>query len=275
MVDRTNADAVAELARKGTVEPHILKTESGRELLVLPSEDGGARHVDVSEPGVQLAPEANWTVQAVTVQTADSLVDYMNRFKVKTSSLFADIDSNRIVAVIDYHDIEPGARLGHRATLDLPYSVEWLVWSAIDGELMDQLTFARFIEENAGDFSAPTAADLLEVTRELQAHRKVNFIKAVRTASDNENFEFSDQTDLGTKRGDLEVPTKFTLRLPIYFGGPLYTIEAFLRWSLIEGAGLKLGISIRNREHVRQAVFKEVVMDVADRSELPAYFGRI
>lgn len=42
MDDRTNADAVAELARAGVVKPVILKTDSGRELLVLPATGGGA-----------------------------------------------------------------------------------------------------------------------------------------------------------------------------------------------------------------------------------------
>lgn len=274
-MDRTNADAVAELARHGVVTPQIIKTESGRELLILPSGNGGARAEDVTEEGAQLAPTPAWIAQGVTVQTTDSLVEYVKRFAGAETSLFADIDENRIVGLLDYHSSDKAARVEHRATLDLPFSVEWNTWTAIDGKLVDQLTFARFLEENAADIEAPSGAELLEACRDLQAHRKVNFTKAVRTASDNENFEYEDTTTATTKKGGVELPTKFLLRIPVYFGGQTYSIAAFLRWRLVEGEGLKLGIQLHNREHVRQAVFKELVLDAASRTERPAYFGRI
>jgi uncharacterized protein YfdQ (DUF2303 family) len=282
-MDRTNADAVAELARNGAVRPEIITTSSGRELLILPDANGAASYQDVSEPGDQLAPAPAWIEQGVTVQTADSLAAYAERFghdKIG-SSLFADIERNRIVAALDYHTADDGgvthaARVAHRATLDLPFSVEWALWSSIDGQLLGQLEFARFLEENAADIEAPAAADLLETCRDLQANRKVNFTKAVRTNSDNENFEYVDETNASSrKNGSVEIPTRFELRIPVYFGGPTYSLGAFLRWRLVEGEGLKLGIRLHNPEHVRQAVFKEVVAGVADATGFPAYYGRI
>lgn len=274
-MDRTNADAVAELARYGVVQPQLLKTEGGRELLILPTADGGATHVEVTAPGVQLAAQPNWIDQKVTVQTSASLIDYVDRFGGKETSLLADIEHSRIVALLDYHGVESAARVAHRATLDLPFSVEWLAWTKIDNVLMGQLEFARFMEENAADVEAPDAAELIETCRDLQAARKVNFKKAVRTASDNENFEYTDETSATSKKGGVEIPSKFMLRIPVYFGGRSYSIGAFLRWRVEEGEGLKLGIKLHNREHVRQAVFKEVVDEVAGATDRPAYFGRI
>ena len=273
-MDRTNADAVAELARQGVTAPQIVTTNAGRELLVLPAASGGATYVDVTAPGAQLDALPEWTVQAVTLQTTESLIEYLNRFKVATTSLFADIDHNRIVGVVDYHDSTPGARLGHRATLDLPFSIEWKTWTGIDGKLLPQLEFARFLEENAADIVEPDAAGLLEACRDLQAKRKVNFSKAVRTASDNESFEYSDETTATSKKGDVELPSRFLLRLPVYFGGETYSVAAFLRWRLEEGE-LRLGIQLHNREQVRQTVFKNLVIDAADRTDCPADFGRI
>lgn len=275
MDDRTNADAVAELARAGVVKPEILKTASGRELLVLPAGGGGATHVDVTEDDAQLAPQPQWIDQRVVLQTTASLIDYVNRFKGAETTLFADIQANRIVGGLDYHGPDEAERVAHRVTLDLPFSIEWQIWTAIDGQLMSQLEFARFLEENAADIVAPEAADLLEVCRDLQARRKVNFTKAVRTATDNENFEYEDETTATTRKGNVEIPTQFMLRIPVYFGGLTYSLSAFLRWRLVEGEGLKLGIQLHNREHVRQSVFKEVVDDAASATDCPAYFGRI
>lgn len=274
MEGRTNTDAVAELAREGVTNAVIMETKSGREYLILPGANGAASHFDVSEGGKQFAPGPEWVDQLVTVQTTDSLVAYLNRFKGEETSLFADIERNRIVAVIDYHG-EDAARGAHRAALDLPFSVEWAVWTNVDGKMMGQLEFARFLEENAADISAPAAADLLEVCRDLQANRKVNFTKAVRTASDNENFEYTDETTATTRKGGIEIPSQFQLRIPVYFGGQTYAIAAFLRWRVEEGEGLKLGIRLHNREHVRQFVFREVVTEAAENTDLPAYFGRI
>ena len=120
---------------------------------------------------------------------------------------------------------------------------------------------------------APDAGELLDACRDLQVRRKVNFTKAVRTASDNENFEFSEETNATTKKGDLELPTKFTLGLPVYFGDAETEVFAFLRWKLDEGQ-LTLGIQLHRVEHVRQAVFKQIVMDVASRTSCPAVFGK-
>lgn len=189
--------------------------------------------------------------------------------------LFADIAANSIVAQIDYHSPDKAAQIAHRATLTLPFSEEWRLWTEISGRLKEQLEFARFIEENASDIRAPAAADLLEAVRDLQAHRKVSFIKAVRTSSENESFEFQDETK-ATSKGDIELPTKFKLGLPVYFGESETELFAFLRWAIdTEKGGLKLGIQLHRAEHVRQAVFKHIVAGVTERTDCCAVFGKI
>jgi uncharacterized protein YfdQ (DUF2303 family) len=137
---------------------------------------------------------------------------------------------------------------------------------------MAQLEFARFLEENAADVASPSGADLLEACRDLQAVRKVNFKKAVRTATDNESFEYSDETEARTS-GGVELPTKFLLRFPVYFGHTETDLFAFLRWKLDDGT-LNLGVALHRAEHVRQAVFSHIVFDVADRTGCQAVFGR-
>jgi hypothetical protein len=51
-------------------------------------------------------------------------------------------------------------------------------------------------------------------------------------------------------------------------------INAFLRWKLGEGT-LRLGVQLHRAEHVRQAVFRQIVDRVAVRTGCPAMFGRI
>lgn len=264
----TEAETIADLAVKAH-GGELLTTTAGREFLV--RADG---HFDVTEPNKIAAILPDHIRQSVTLQTVDSLVDYANRFKTDTTVMFADIAANTIVALADYHAPAAAGHLGHKATLTLPFSVEWKTWADIDNKLMDQLDFARFLEENAGDVAAPSGADLLDACRDLQARRKVNFTKAVRTSSDNESFEYTDETTATTKKGDVEIPSKFQLQIPVYFGGAATDLFAFLRWRLVEGEGLKLGVRLHRAEHVRQAVFKQIVTDAAERTGCPAVFGR-
>lgn len=275
----TEAGTIASLAVKAAATPHMMKTDDGREFVAVPDgyiqeEITPANKLPVLRPHV--------VTQGVTLQTVDSLCAYVDRFKTPDTMLFADMDANAIVSIVDYHvaqaavtdGVKQANFLKHTARLHLPFSEEWQTWTKIDGQLMEQLTFARFLEENGSDVVAPPGADLLEVCRDLQAKRSVNFIKAVRTASENESFEYTDKTDLADK-GGIEVPTRFQLKLPVYFGEPPTELFAFLRWAVDpDKGGLKLGVKLSRAEYVRQAWFKRIVEEVGSRTGCPVVYGK-
>jgi len=265
-----DAQTIADLAVKAKGQPTTIVTEGKREFMILPH---GYTHHEVTPAhslDVNLPKRIN---QAVTLQNADALVEYLNRFKGDDSLLFADIQRSLIVAAIDYHAKAKASLVTHKASLQLTFSEQWKIWTEASGKLIPQLEFARFIEENAPDIKAPDAATLLESVRDLQARRSVNFIAAVRTQSDNENFEFHDNTEARTK-GDLELPTKFVLGIPVYFGEPDGEVQAFLRWKLDDGK-LLLGIKLHRLEHIRQAAFKVILASMHDRSGVLPVFGTI
>lgn len=275
MNEQTEAGVVAALAARASGAT-VVKSSDEREFLIVPP---GFGHHEVTDAyGLKVA-KPRYIKQAVTIETADSLVDYVDRFKGEETMLFADIAHNRIVALIDYHpasspDAESASHVAHRAKMELPFSEEWQLWTRASGKLMPQLEFARFLEENASDVRAPDAGELLDACRDLQVRRKVSFIKAVRTSTDNENFEYSEETNATSpKKGDIDIPTKFKLGIPVYFGDAETELFAFLRWKLEDGA-LTLGVQLHRTEHMRQAVFKRIVLDVAERTGCPAVFGR-
>lgn len=268
---KTEAETIADLATRAAAGPDILTTRAGREFLII-----GHQHHDVTEADAIPRLLPGNIRQTLVLQTVDSLVDYVNHYKDPEGGrtvLFADIAQDRIVGRIDYHQVTSPAHGAHAATLDLPYSEEWKAWTKAHGQMVGQLEFARFIEENAADVEAPSGAELLDVVRDLHAVRKVDFKKAVRTSSDNENFEYTDETSTSTRQGSVEVPTKFRLRLPVYFNGQYVELQAFLRWKLDDGK-LLLGIALHRAEHVRQAEFKAIVDDAAARTSCAALFGR-
>lgn len=264
----TEAEAVAKLVQ--TPRAHLVKNEDGREFLVVPDDHTSQ---EITRPNSIETFLPDFITQSIAVQTADSLVEYVKDYKGDTTTLFADISSDTIIAQIDYHGKDSAAHCAHRATLTLSRSIEWKEWTAISDRLMPQLDFARFIEENAADVRAPDGASLLETIRDIQAHRKVNFSKAVRTSSECETFSYTEDTQAQAK-GDVDIPTKFKLGIPVYFGEPDHELFAFLRWKL-DPPNLLLGIKLHRPEHVRQAVFQEIVTRISERTECMAVFGKI
>lgn len=286
----TEAEAVEDLAhRAASVASRVFVAADGRELALVRDHTGAEKLVPTADGAYQTV-RAGRIAQAVTVETEDSLTSYASKFKDRNSLLLASIASNTIVAVLDYHHAEEttdegsgevtakheAAFGGHKVTLSLPFSMEWEAWSQMDGKLVPQLDFVRFLEENREDIRSPDAATVLEACRDLQALRRVNFTSVVREDSENYRIAYEEETDARSRAGGQEVtlPSEFVLGLPIYFDDDEHEVTALLRWKL-DGTDLRLGIKLKRAERIRQAVFKGIVQRIAETTGIDAVYGRL
>ena len=273
-----NAQTVTKLALAGVQQNEIGSLHDGRVFAIVADGPGKSKLEQLTTPEAAPLPIPQAVFQRPVMQDVDSLIEYTNRFKNSESVLFANIASNRIVTVIDYHaaaaedgSVKPNL-LAHTAMLDLPLSEEWKVWTGIDGKLMSQLAFVRFIEDNAPDVISPQAADLIEICRDMQSLRRVNFTNVVRAASSNaEKFEYTQENNINLK-GGVEIPTSFMLGMPVYFNGEIKGITARLRWELDDG-NLNLGVKLLRPENLRQQTFKEIVEKVRALTDLTTVYG--
>jgi len=268
----TEAEVIAALAEKSFHQPVIVKNTAGREFLIMPPT---FFHKDVSEPHQvdSLLPE--FIRQSVTLFTADSFIDYLEKFQTNDTLLFGDSERHLITACIDYHSPGEPSRLSHAAMLQLRPAEEWKLWTGISGKMMPQHAFAVFLEENAADISYPEGAAIIEAVRDIQAHREMKCARAVRTNSGTERFLYSDETK-ATSRDGVEIPTSFELSIPIYFGGHPHAVKAFLRWEFKSDEGkLNLGIALHRAEHVRQAAFRKIMETVEEETKLTLLFGSL
>lgn len=270
----TEAGQIAALALDAAGKPQILAGPDGRTFAVVP------RNVelrDITTPNAAKTIKPDVIKQVVTLQTAESLIAYVERFKTPNTVLFADIDSDTIVAAIDYHGQTDADLVSHKAVLALPRSLEWQMWDQIDGELQSQLDFARFIEENRSHFVRPESGALLELVNNIQAIEKVDFRAKVRTNSDHVDFDLTASTDAFAQvQGEkLSLPNVFEISIPIYFGEAERSLEARLRWRKSQDSGLKLGIMLLRKEQERQDEFKAVVDRVATKVNLTSIYGRL
>lgn len=297
----TEAAAVANMALngQGVVPVEVLELDGTHHLFTPEKGRDGTetiRHTVLppTDHHGLLTDKPSRVAGGVTVETQDSLVDYVRDFKGTGTRLFASISTSVIVAVLDYHAgrTDSVADMGsvstpvdelheyvpepdhgqHVATLRLPYSEEWTTWTGQDGKLVDQLAFARFIQENAPDIESPDAATLLELVRDLRATRTKKFTGDVNMAAARDGFTYEDRTDLRSQ-GELNVPDAFVVRIPVYFGGQSVAVQAQLRFDVNEDGKMALGFKMLRRESIRQATFKELVADVADRSGCPVVYG--
>lgn len=225
--------------------------------------------------------------QTVELATSESLIDYAKRFRDGRSVFFADVDADKIVCVLDYHsssrdDISLGnpdawqattaANFGeHVAELNLRRSLEWAAWSKADGAMVQQLDFVRFLDDNRDDIISPDAGTVIDACRDLQSLRRVKFNAVARLDSDNVSIEFDDETTATARQ--IDMPASFLVRMPVYFEGETVDIEAALRWRVEDGK-LLLGLRLKRAERVRQAMFRQVVGEIAEATGVQALYGR-
>ncbi len=287
----TETEAVVALTTElieGANKPFIITGPNGRQFIAKPegNDRWGTEEIQ-PRPNEGRVFLPKHITQAVQLQNTASLVDYVNRFKDHNTVLFADIDNNTILGVIDYHKEaednppEEAARLTkHTARLHIPHSLEWQTWKAIDGKLMSHVEFATFLEENAMDImplpqprepseDAPTT--LLELCRELQVRGTYGANSAVRNG-DYTNVEMQKGDDVSTKR-NVQLPLSIDLLIPVYFGEPAVNMTAFMRRKVSDGS-LYLGIKLMRPENARQDEFRRIVDEVGAEVGLTTLYGK-
>lgn len=281
MTEKNHAETIRDLTIEGLMQPvaiDIGQPENGeRQLIVLPNGDGGYDLNDVTPPHTLPPPRPTYVSQVVQMHDAASLIAYVNRFKSDATMLFASLSTSSIEAAIDYH--KPGIAavpqadlVAHRANMTIPFAEEWRTWTEIDGRMMGQLQFVRFLEENAVDIVAPATADLIEVCRDIQGLRNVEFTSVVRAESNTaERFMYADTAGVRGK-GEVDVPREFTLSIPVYFNDRAYNVRALLR-NEIEDGKLKLGIKLWRREYVRQTAFRNIMGEIETATKITPLFG--
>lgn len=212
--------------------------------------------------------------QDVAVDDRASLIAFVNRFSNSDTVLFADFDALTISAVIDFHTSnEPAVapRAGDFvARFKLLPSEEFLRWDKMEGEMWPQAVFAEFLDENSMNISDPEPATMLEISRELEA--TIGAVFKAKVSLQNGDRAFTYETETKTK-GDLVVPKRFTLCIPLFNGEGPELLEANFRFRPT-GEGLTLGFFWHRVEVRRRAFFNEIAAAVSEGTGRPVFNGR-
>jgi uncharacterized protein YfdQ (DUF2303 family) len=178
----------------------------------------------------------------VALRDQRSFVSYVRTRKLFSEPRIYGVQSPKPGFTAVFNDHEPGAPgwRDDRATFDCPLSREWQTWTASSGKQMPQEEFARFIEDHLPDVADPPAADMLEISRSLEAKKKVNFASGLRLSNGQHQITYEETVEGTAAKGRLMVPETFALGIAVFEGGFRYRVEARLRYRIADGGKMTM-----------------------------------
>lgn len=191
-----------------------------------------------------LLPAPSRIRQALTVLDVQSFIAYVNRFATSATAVFCNGPEGRTFkAIIDYHQPGEPAWGNHKATYSCPLTVEWGNWKGADRKRMNQEDFAQFIEDNVKDITtpdnqptAPSAADMLEISRTLQAQKNISFRQGTRLDNGQVQLTYNEEIDgRAGATGQLSIPEQFFIGIKPFLGGDGFLVAARFRYRITDG----------------------------------------
>jgi uncharacterized protein YfdQ (DUF2303 family) len=161
----------------------------------------------------------------------------------------------------------------HGVRYACPTSVEWKTWTASSGKQMNQESFAQFIENNLPDIARPPAAEMLEISRTLEAKKKVNFASGVRLSNGQSELTYEEEISGTAAKGKFKVPEEFSIGIPVLEGGPRYEVTARLRYRIADGGKLTIWYELVRPHKILEDAFNGVRLHIEQAIGMRAING--
>lgn len=252
MNTENNAQAVIDITREA--EAGVLRPidEAARLYSVTVPHGFTRETIDLEKYGLRPSRAAG----TVRVQTVDDFATYVNRHDdTNATTIWADIETGKLVAVLDDHSPSAPGWGEHRAELTLKPTEAWKHWTGMSGKLMDQETFAEHVEDGMNEIVEPSAADLLDIVSTMQGHTNAEWKQAVRLHDGSVQFVYNEEaTATAGGKGELQIPQTFKLGIAPYLGEERYALTARLRYRVSSG-NLQIGYKLdRPGDVMRDAI---------------------
>lgn len=273
MPETRDAEAIIDVAREAglreatpiEVDAATLYVTAGR------THDGAIRHEVLDLESYLPRPKAK--AGTVGLYAPASFVAYVNRHGGDGTTLWADVQAARIVAVIDDHETEHPGWGQHRATLALRHPPAWSRWMGRSGKLGTQTEFAEHIEDSLPEIVEPDGASMLELAQTFHASGSTAFRSHKRLASGAVEFTYEQTSEARAgERGQMEVPQRFTVALAPFEGLDPFKVEARLRYRIRDGE-LRIGYVLDRPDEVLRAAFVEIVETVGRETGCEVFMG--
>lgn len=208
------------------------------------------------------------------LQTAESFIRYVNVHKSDQTNIYADKNEGKFKVVLDDNSKDESGWQDHMAYYTAPKSTEWDTWLRCDQAKMSQTEFALFIERNLPDITDPAAAEMLEISRTLEAKQKVKYSSSIRLQDGQTQLLYNEDIEGATSKGNIKVPEKFTIGIPVFIGGDAYAIEAYLRYRIKDG-GLIMWYELIRSHKIFEDAFNTAFKQIEEGTELQIFCASI
>ena len=262
--NQTEAAEIAALALQG-VE---VKTVGDTPMVVIPE----AHRVTDLEA---FLPHPTRKRGLTTLRDVQSFTRLVGQEKNSSTRIYGRYDPPSFTAVFNDNGSYMAGWQDHRALFDCPLSVEWKTWKAHDGRKMNQEEFAQFIENNLPDIAQPPAADMLEISRTLEAKKKVNFASGIRLANGQNQLTYEEEISGTAAKGQIQVPEEFTIGIPVLEGGVKYAVTARLRYRILDGGKMQMWFELVRPHKIIEDAVKEVWNLIEQETSLTVLNGGI
>ena len=208
-----------------------------------------------------------------TIRDAASFIKLVIEESDFTSRIYGSYQPPKFIAV--FNDGKGADNQGwkdHRAIFDCPLSVEWVTWTGANKKPMAQAVFAQFIEDNLPDIVSPPAAAMLEISRSLEAKKKVEFASGIRLSNGQQELTYNEEIKGTAGKGKLEIPEIFTIGISVLEGGPRYSVECRLRYRIDDGSLAMWFDMLRPHKIVEDAV-KNVWQEIQNQTGVTIFNG--
>lgn len=159
-----------------------------------------------------------------------------------------------------------------RAAYVSTYSPRWARWMGKNRVAMGQADFAQFIEDNALDVIEPDSATMIEVSRSIEARKKVNFASGIRLNNGQSELTYEETIEGTAGKGKLAIPEQFTIAIPVFVDGDPWKVTARLRYRINEGK-LSLWYDLLRFTDVAEAAVTGMVKQLKETIPCDVYRG--
>lgn len=219
----------------------------------------------------------------VHLRDVTAFIVTVNKFKNEAATIYRQVHPKPEFSAVFNDDTATQPGWGdHVAHYACPLSPEWQAWANASGKPMAQNDFALFIERNLPDIrtfeddegaSLVTATEMLEVSRSLQAKKKVNFASGTRLDNGEIQFRYEEQIEGTVGKGDLKVPELFLLGIPVFEGGTGYAVLARLRYRIGERGDLSMWFDLERPHKIVEDAVEQLAKQIEAETGLKAING--
>lgn len=211
----------------------------------------------------------------VVLKDMRSFIELVNAEKGASTRMYSNLGMTpSFTAVFNDSVADNGPGWGdHRATWACPLSPEWTTWLGMNKAAKAQADFAQFIEDNALDIESPEPAIMIEVARSIEGTRAAKFKTGIRLANGDTQFTYEESTNAVASKGQVEIPEKFTLAIPVFQGGDRWRIEARLRYRIDSNGNLAMWFDMLRPHKVMETALDDVVQAIKAQTDIQPLHG--